>query len=267
MGQYKVPQNVEAEDKILGPLTFRQFIYGLIGFGWGALCFYVFKDIPAVMIIVGFPPTLFFMLLAFYTRDGQNFESLFIAMVGFFAAPHMRIWVKENVTETFHIEHAAPKQEVTQRNPEAVKSELEKLSHLVDSRGWNRRPDPLSNGLIRPTTTASQRIAPPPDPTSPSGIPRTDMLDPTGSATAKNVTSLLNQAAADARQQAIDNMGAAAPKSAAALRSSTSVVTPQAGNDILKLATLNDLTVAQLANQANRLAPNAPLVNQQGSAA
>ena len=36
MAQYKVPQDVEAEDKLLGPFTFRQFVYlmiigGLIG--------------------------------------------------------------------------------------------------------------------------------------------------------------------------------------------------------------------------------------------
>ena len=38
MAQYKVPQDVEAEDKLLGPFTFRQFVYlmiigGLIGLG------------------------------------------------------------------------------------------------------------------------------------------------------------------------------------------------------------------------------------------
>ena len=30
MATYKVPQDVEAEDKLLGPFTFRQFIYLLI---------------------------------------------------------------------------------------------------------------------------------------------------------------------------------------------------------------------------------------------
>ena len=30
MAQYKVPQDVEADDKLLGPFNFRQFIYLLI---------------------------------------------------------------------------------------------------------------------------------------------------------------------------------------------------------------------------------------------
>src|SRR4029077_18312182 len=104
MSQYKVPQNVEAEDKILGPLTFKQFIYACIGVGWGLVCFAIFRPLPAVMIILGFPPVLLFLLLAFYQRDGQNFEQLLIAMVGFFASERKRVWVKEAVTETFHVE-------------------------------------------------------------------------------------------------------------------------------------------------------------------
>jgi hypothetical protein len=43
----------------------------------GALvCFAIFNKIPVVMIVLGFPPTTLFLLLAFYTRDGQNFEQL-----------------------------------------------------------------------------------------------------------------------------------------------------------------------------------------------
>src|SRR6185369_4769443 len=103
MGQYKVPQNVEAEDKILGPLTFKEFIYALIGFGWAAIIFAVFRKIPAVMIVLGFPPTLLFMLLAFYNRDGQNFEQLLLAMVQFFAASRRRAWAKDDTLETFHV--------------------------------------------------------------------------------------------------------------------------------------------------------------------
>ncbi|MCF0232804.1 MAG: PrgI family protein, partial [Enterococcus sp.] len=37
MAQYKVPQNVEADDKLLGPFSFRQFIYLLVAAGGIAL--------------------------------------------------------------------------------------------------------------------------------------------------------------------------------------------------------------------------------------
>src|SRR5664279_2490461 len=99
MGQYKVPQNVEAEDKILGPLTFKQFIYALLGVGWAIICFAIFKKLIIVGLIVGGPPTVLLMLLAFYQRDGQNFEQILIAITGFFAASRRRIWVKEAIIE------------------------------------------------------------------------------------------------------------------------------------------------------------------------
>jgi hypothetical protein len=196
MGQYKVPQNVEAEDKILGPLTFRQFIYALMGVGWAILCFALLHKIPAAMIILGAPPTLLLMLLAFYTRDGQNFEQLLIAMVGFFAASRRRLWVKEDVAETFHIEPTKHAAEVTQRNPAEVISELEKLAVLIDSRGWNRPPQTESN-LVQPTTPHEDRmVAPPPAPHAPDE-PKTDMLDLQQSPLAQNLAELLRAAAED----------------------------------------------------------------------
>jgi hypothetical protein len=259
VGQYKVPQNVEAEDKIIGPLTFRQFVYALIGFGWGAISFALLNRLPAVLIIIGFPPTMLFMLLAFYTRDGQNFEQLLIAMVGFFAASRKRLWVKEDIAETFHVEPTPHVAEVTQRNPAQVLSELEKLATLIDSRGWNIPPVP-GNNVTLPTTQHSDRIvAPPPAPHAPDE-PKTDMLDLERSPLAQNLAELLREAADDVREEAMNQM-AAKPTRRAALAgadSSISGVTQAQSDDILKLATQNDdLSVSQIAAQATRMAPTA----------
>jgi hypothetical protein len=256
MGQYKVPQNVEAEDKILGPLTFRQFIYALIGFGWGLICFGILHTIPAVMIIVGFPPTTLFMLLAFYTRDGQNFEQLLIAMIGYFAAPHRRLWVKEDIAETFHIEPTKRVAEMTQRNPAEVRSELEKLAGLIDSRGWNRPPEP-ENNQIQPTTQHEERIVAPPPAPRPPDEPKTDMLDLKRSPLAQNLAELLREAAEDVREEAMSQMTARATrKPAPAAAPSISGVTAAPAGDILRLATQSDeLTVSQVAAQATRRTP------------
>jgi hypothetical protein len=158
MSQYKVPQNVEAEDKIIGPLTFKQFIYACIGVGWGLICFAIFRMVPAVMIILGFPPVLLFLLLAFYQRDGQNFEQLLIAMVGFFASERKRVWVKEAVIETFHVEPpAAPKDEISQLNPEEAHSRLTRLATLILGAGTvppTSSLTPTNSCLLMLTTTA-----------------------------------------------------------------------------------------------------------------
>lgn len=254
MGQYKVPQNVEAEDKILGPLTFRQFIYALIGVGWALISFAIFRPIPAIMILVGFPPAMLFLLLAFYTRDGQNFEQLLIAMVGYFAAPHRRLWVKEDLIETFHVEPTKPAKEITQRDPAEVRSELEKLATLIDSRGWNRPPD--EHTQILPTTKHEDRIMVPSTP-HPPDEPKTDMLDLQRSPLAQNLAELLREAAEDVRAEAMSQMdGKTVRQESAPSATSISGVTAVQPGGILRLATQSDdLTVSQIAAQATRLAP------------
>ena len=269
MGQYKVPQNVESEDKILGPLTFKQFIYAFIGCGWALISFAIFHAIPALMILIGAPPTLLLLLLAFYTRDGQNFEQLLIAMIGYFASDRHRLWVKEEVVETFHIEPKKVVAEATQRNPVEVRSELEKLARLIDSRGWNQPPQPepelLTPRHLVPMTTHEDRIVTPPSTPHAPDEPQVDMLDLQRSPLAQNLSELLRQAAEDVREEAMNQMATRTAAPATAQQpapTSISGVTAAAPNDILKLATQNDdLSVSQIAAQATRIAPPAvPLV-------
>jgi len=252
MGQYKVPQNVEAEDKILGPLTFKEFIYFLMGFGWAALSFAIFRKIPVLLVIVGFPPTLLLFLLAFYNRDGQNFEQLLVAMVGFFATSRRRIWAKDDILETFHVEEAIIAAEATQRDPAQVRSELEKLANLIDSRGWNHPPEP-ETAQIMPAIAHTDRIVPTPPPT-PGEVP-TDILDLQQSPLAQNLAELLRAAAEDVREEAMQQMTGKAVRPAAGAPPPTSIsgVTAAPAGDILQLATQSDeLTVTQIAAQATR---------------
>lgn len=260
MGQYKVPQNVEAEDKILGPLTFKEFIYFLMAFFWAAICFGIFRKVPILMILVGGPPTTLLLLLAFYNKDGQSFEQLLLAMVQFFAANRKRVWVKDELVETFHVEPTKVALEQTQRNPAEVRSELEKLANLIDSRGWNEPPQPESN-LTMPTTQHAERIVPPPTPQAPGEAAPTDMLDLQQSPLAQNLAELLRTAAEDVRAEALQQMNgrSMAPATATAgapapAPISTSAVTVPSTGDILQLATQSDdLTVSQIARQATRL--------------
>ena len=255
MGQYKVPQNVEAEDKILGPLTFLQFIYAIIAFGWAALSFAIFRTVPVVMLIIAVPPSLLFFLLAFYNRDGQNFEQILLAMVQYFAASHHRPWAKDDIIETFHVEPTTLAAELTQRNPAEVRSELEKLANLIDSRGWNHPPQPEAE-LVRPATLHEDRIVPPPAPAqiSAEDIP-TDILDMQSSPLAQNLAELLRAAAEDVREEAMQQMAGKIVRPVAGAPAATSIsgVTAASPSDIIQLATQSDeLTVSQIAAQAIR---------------
>ncbi|GAC1369616.1 MAG: hypothetical protein NVSMB39_1650 [Candidatus Saccharimonadales bacterium] len=255
---------MEAEDKILGPLTFKEFIYFMIGFGWAALTFAIFRTIIPAFIIIGLPPTFFFLMLAFFHRDGQSFEQILVALLQFFAASRRRTWRKNDEIETFHVESAAPVMENTQRNPAEVRSELEKLAHLIDSRGWNHPPE-ADTTMQMPFTAHADRIVPtpPPVPHAPEDIP-TDILDLQKSPMARNLAELLEAAAADVRVEAMQRMTnpTAIPAAPAAVPAAPSIsgVTPAPLADIINLATKSDeLKVSQIAAQASRAAlPGSP---------
>jgi hypothetical protein len=252
MGQYKVPQNVEAEDKILGPLTFKEFIYFLMGFGWSAISFGLFHTIPILLAVVGFPPAMLLFLLAFYNRDGQSFEQLLVAMVGFFATSRRRAWAKDDIIETFHVEATAIAAEATQRNPDEVRGELEKLANLIDSRGWNHPQEPETSQIL-PSIAHADRIVPTPPPT-PDEVP-TDILNLQQSPLAQNLAELLRAAAEDVREEAIQQMAGKPTRPAKGAPAPTSIsgVTAAPPGDILQLATQSDeLSVTQIAAQATR---------------
>lgn len=252
MGQYKVPQNVEAEDKILGPLTFKQFAYALIGVGWAGILYFPLHYFIVVYIVVVFPPTLLFLLLAFYQRDGQNFEQLLIAMAGYFSQARRRVWVKEAAIVTFKVEPKAVMVEQSQRNPAEVRSELDRLAQTIDSRGWYRRSE--TETIVMPSAVTNDRLVNPAPAAAPEPEePTNDMLDIAGSPLAQNLAQLMEEASNDIRNEAIQQMNAA-PKTRP--QSASVSMTSPAPSDILKLATENDdLTVTQLAANANRVAP------------
>lgn len=67
--QYQVPQFIEIEDKIFGPLTLKQFLYLA---GGGGLCLIFFTLLPLwLTVILGIPVMAFAAALAFYQVNGR----------------------------------------------------------------------------------------------------------------------------------------------------------------------------------------------------
>lgn len=166
MGQYKVPQDVEAEDKILGPYTLKQFIYAVIGVAYGFLSFRIlFGTVPVLFFIVGVPPTVLFLMLGLYRRKDQPFEALFLALVAFWTKPRLRLWLKEPITEVFKIVQPPLKEDVTQKTPGEVRSQLEHVAHIIDNRGVSESYDEQGNELDSsqesPLLDLEERIAEP----------------------------------------------------------------------------------------------------------
>ena len=88
--QFQVPQFIDIEDKIFGPLTAKQFFYIL---GGGALIFlmYVFLQLWLV-IFLGLPVVAFSAALAFFKINGQPFIKIVGSALTFASSSRLYLW-------------------------------------------------------------------------------------------------------------------------------------------------------------------------------
>ena len=138
MAQYKVPQDVEAEDKLLGPFTFRQFIYLLIVAGCIGAGVVIAKALFWGFALLFLPPVIFFGILALPIKRDQPMETYLGAMISFWRKPHVRPWVPGQPETT--IEIAAPKLIEEDRtnglSQEEASHRLSFLANLIDTEGY-----------------------------------------------------------------------------------------------------------------------------------
>lgn len=101
MARYKVPQNIDLQDKIFGPLTLFQFLYVLAG----GMIFYVFfkSQQTILMIFVGIPALLIGIALAFIKVNDQPFTKFIVSYVSFMLGVKKKIWRKTGQTATAEI--------------------------------------------------------------------------------------------------------------------------------------------------------------------
>ena len=91
--RFQVPQFIEIEDKIFGPLTFKQFVY-LIGGGGGVFIFYALLPLP-LAILFGIPIALFALALAFYKVHNQPFIKVVENAFYYITNAKLYLWKKE----------------------------------------------------------------------------------------------------------------------------------------------------------------------------
>lgn len=137
MAVYKVPQDVEADDKLIGPFSFRQFVYLIVvalavAIAWGlGQLFLPFAIIPLPIII-------FFGALALPLRKDQPMEIYMAAIVSYYLKSHRRLWDPDGVESL--IEITAPKIIDIKRTKDISQTEAQQrfsyLAQIVDSQGW-----------------------------------------------------------------------------------------------------------------------------------
>jgi hypothetical protein len=264
MSQYKVPQNVEAEDTILGPLTIKQFIYVVIAIGWGFICWRVLAVAPPIALLFMLPVSGPLLALGLVRREGQSFETYFIAMIRFAIVPRRRSWLKDQSNVVVREEIEKPKTEdIKMPSANEVRGELRKLATIVDSRGRIPKGEELQAADANVAGSAlSQRVVTPEATQVASEIiankvtaPRTDMLDMQHNPQAVAVGEMLTTSGADVRAQAIANMQKAAtmPTNQPVAQAQVASQAPTQ-NAILQRAAQSSgvVSVQQLADQIGR---------------
>jgi len=91
--QFQVPQFIEVEDKIFGPLTLKQFVYLA---GGGATVFLLWIIFPFVIFIVlAIPVALFSAALAFFKLHNQPFIKVVENAFNYYISGRVYTWKKK----------------------------------------------------------------------------------------------------------------------------------------------------------------------------
>lgn len=90
--RFQVPQFIEVEDKIFGPLTLKQFIYLL---GGGAAIFLLYISLPFFLFVLIAPPFgVLAVALAFYKINNKPFINVLENAFSYARQTKIYIWKK-----------------------------------------------------------------------------------------------------------------------------------------------------------------------------
>ncbi len=250
MATYKVPQDVEADDKLIGPFSFRQFIYLLVVAAMIALA-WALSRVFIVLAVIPVPVILLFGALALPLRKDQPMETYLAAMISFYLKPRTRLWDPDGVESLIEITvpHVQEVQRVKNLSQEDAQERFGYLANLVDTEGWAVRGQVMAPNTAMKTDSylAAQQTE--------------DVLD-TSNSVAQSFNYMIAQEDAKRRQDLVAKMhapAAVAPVNQFATPAQPTVSTPTFN----PYGTMQQTVVQPLADDAaHQLQVAAPPVTQ-----
>jgi len=123
---FQVPQFIEVEDKVVGPLTFKQFIY-LAGGAGLAFVFYAMLGwylgmVPIILVLA------FSFALAFYKINDRPFIYMAEAYIRYLASNKLYIWKKDLNKQAVKKSAELDKAPLKTARPDLPHSKLHELS-------------------------------------------------------------------------------------------------------------------------------------------
>ena len=133
MQQFTVPQFIDVEDKIFGPITVRQFVIILAG---SLMLFIIFKFFSLLYLLtVGGFIFINMILFAFFKVAGRPFHFFVLNFVQTIMKSSLRVWqnLPRSVAQHEIMEHKVETKRIRRRQYSS--SRLAELSLIVDTQG------------------------------------------------------------------------------------------------------------------------------------
>ncbi|MEN9413554.1 MAG: hypothetical protein RLZZ342_641 [Candidatus Parcubacteria bacterium] len=162
--QFQVPQFIEVEDKIFGPLTFKQFVYvgGALGTSylfWRLLPFFI--SVPLIIAIVGMG-----VALAFMQVNGRPFITGVESAFYYFFKGKLYLWNNARKTQNATIMKTVAPQTSAAYVPKLSDSRLHDLAWSLD----------INERIAAGTTTQDERPRVRPDTLAPMRTARSALV-------------------------------------------------------------------------------------------
>jgi len=130
MSTFQVPQFIDIEDKIIGPLSLRQFV---ILVGTAAVVFLSFKLLQFwLWILVGGAFGALGLALAFLKINGQNFSRVSINFLKYMINPRLYVWQRSGEKKVL----VKPQSKIIKKEETSKKrlsgEELEEMAKKLD---------------------------------------------------------------------------------------------------------------------------------------
>jgi len=144
--QFKVPQNVQREDKIVGPLTLRQLIMCGVG---GGIAYAIYVALGKEYLwITWLPPvaiiSLITVLFAFVRPLDMDFSRFLAVYLEYVLLPQKRFWVQSSAEVVLSMYSSATSQTKIEKKAEAKAEQmvnkakkLEELSKILNTHSDN----------------------------------------------------------------------------------------------------------------------------------
>lgn len=136
MLQFKIPQNVQREDRIVGPLTLKQLIICMVG---GGITYAVYITLAKEYFMeIWLPPVIIIAILtmavAFAKINDIPFPKWILLQIEFIFKPRKRIWTQgagDVFISAYRIKKPTEEDKKREKKKEEIKPTIDQINELT----------------------------------------------------------------------------------------------------------------------------------------